>query len=102
MAVPGVALRSKGFLYGAAALSALAEPLGAIIGLAAIGVAPALNAHFLAFAAGAMLFVSFHELIPMAKRYGHREMFSVGMVFSALVYALLARMTVGQIAWATP
>jgi hypothetical protein len=49
-----------------------------------------------------MLFVSFHELIPMAKRYGHREMFSVGMVFSVLVYALLARMTVGQIAWATP
>ncbi|HEY7555183.1 MAG TPA: ZIP family metal transporter [Candidatus Binatia bacterium] len=69
MSVPAVVLKSKGFLFGAALLSALAEPLGAVIGLVAVGLAPALNAHFMAFAAGAMLFVSIHELIPMARRY---------------------------------
>jgi ZIP family zinc transporter len=93
MAVPLVMLRSKASLYGAAALSALAEPLGAVIGLVAVGVAPALNAQFLAFAAGAMLFVSMHELVPMARRYRHLGFFLWGFLFSVLAYALLARMT---------
>jgi len=93
MAVPLVMLRSKASLLGAAILSALAEPLGAIIGLAAVGMAPSLNAHFLAFAAGAMLFVSIHELVPMAKRYRHLAFFFWGIVLSLLVYALLAGVT---------
>jgi zinc transporter, ZIP family len=96
MAVPAVATRSKRFLFGAALLSALAEPLGAVIGLVAVGLAPALNAHFMAFAAGAMLFVSIHELIPMAQRYRRVGLFFLGMFFSVLVYALLARITVGH------
>jgi zinc transporter, ZIP family len=96
MSVPAVVLRSKGFLFGAALLSALAEPLGAVIGLVAVGLAPALNAHFMAFAAGAMLFVSVHELIPMARRYRHIRLFLSGMIFSVLVYGLLARITIGQ------
>jgi ZIP family zinc transporter len=95
MAVPLVMLRSKASLYGAALLSALAEPLGAVIGLLAVGVAPALNAHFLALAAGAMLFVSVHELVPMAARYPRGNFFFLGILLSALVYALLAGMTVG-------
>jgi ZIP family zinc transporter len=95
MAVPLVMLRSRASVYGAAALSALAEPLGAVVGLFAVGVAPALNAHFLAFAAGAMLFVSVHELVPMAQRYHHLGFFIWGIVLSALVYALLAGLTSG-------
>jgi ZIP family zinc transporter len=93
MSVPLVLLRSKSSLYGAAALSALAEPLGAVIGLLAVGIAPALNAHFLAFAAGAMLYVSLHELLPMARRYRHPGLFLYGALASALVFALLARLT---------
>jgi ZIP family zinc transporter len=95
MAVPAVVTQSKGFLFGAALLSALAEPLGAVIGLVAVELAPALNAHFMAFAAGAMLFVSIHELIPMARRYRHIKLFFLGMIFSMLVYGLLA-ITIGQ------
>lgn len=98
MAVPGVALRKRRFLFGTAALSALAEPLGAIIGLAAVGVAPGLNGHFLAFAAGAMLFVSIHELVPMAGRYGHKGLFALGAGLSVLVYALLTHLIIGEIA----
>jgi ZIP family zinc transporter len=93
MAIPLVMLRSKASLYGGALLAALAEPLGAVIGLAAVGVAPALIAHFLAFAAGAMLFVAVHELVPMARRYRRLDFFLWGLLFSALVYALLARVT---------
>jgi ZIP family zinc transporter len=95
MAVPLVLLRDKRLLFGAAFLSALAEPLGAIIGLLAVSVAPSLNAHFMAFAAGAMLFVSIHELVPMARRYRHPALFLSGAAVSALVYGLLAHMTVG-------
>lgn len=94
MAVPVVQVRSKRLLFGAAFLSALAEPLGAIFGLVAVGMAPSLNAHFMAFAAGAMLFVSIHELIPMARRYSHLGAFLGGTALSTLVYWLLTRLTV--------
>jgi len=86
MAVPAVLLRRKRFLYGSALLSALAEPAGALIGLVAVDFAPALNPLFMAFAAGAMIFVSLHELVPMARRYGNLPLFAVGVVLSALVY----------------
>jgi zinc transporter, ZIP family len=96
MAVPAVTFRSKKFLFGAALLSALAEPVGALIGLAAVGVAPSLHAYFLALAAGAMIFVSLHELVPMARGYRQMGLFASGMILSLIVYGLLARMTVGQ------
>lgn len=102
MAVPAMLVRSKRLLFGAAFLSALAEPLGAILGLVAVGIAPSLNAHFMAFAAGAMLFVSIHELIPMARRYRHFGLFLGGAVFSALVYWLLAHLTVAIPVTGTP
>jgi len=95
MAVPAVTLKSKRFLFGAALLSALAEPLGAIIGLVAVNILPSLNPFFMSFAAGAMIFVSIHELIPMARRYRHIWLFIGGMVLSVLVYRLLAMMTIG-------
>ena len=53
---------------GAAMLSALAEPVRAIAGSLAVSVSPILNGYFIALAAGAMLFVSFHELMPVARR----------------------------------
>jgi ZIP family zinc transporter len=100
MALPAVTLRRSRFLFGVALLSALAEPLGAIAGLAAVEIVPSLHASFLAFAAGAMLFVSIHELIPMARRYRHGGMFAWGVLLSALVYWLLASMagTAGVVA----
>jgi ZIP family zinc transporter len=93
MAVPAVMIRHRRFLYGAALLSALAEPLGAAVGLVAVGIAPDLNAHFMAFAAGAMTFVSLHELIPMAQRYRQTRRFLAGMILSVLVYLILAIIT---------
>jgi ZIP family zinc transporter len=99
MAVPAVVIRSKRFLFGAALLSALAEPIGAMIGLTAVGIAPSLHGHFLAFAAGAMLFVSIHELIPAAHHYQHNGLFVTGIGVSVAVYGLLARLTLEISSW---
>ncbi|MGE0657944.1 MAG: ZIP family metal transporter [Reyranellaceae bacterium] len=90
MAVPAIALRDPRFLMGAAALSALAEPAGAILGLLAVQASPGLNGYFLAFAAGAMLFVSLHELVPMARRYGKMAWFGAGIGLGIVVHQLLA------------
>ena len=95
MCVPLVMLKSRRALLRGALLSALAEPAGAILGLAAVGVVPALHPFFLAFAAGAMLFVSVHELLPLAKRYGHMGWSAFGMLLGLLAYAVLAALTVG-------
>jgi ZIP family zinc transporter len=97
MAVPAMALRSRRFLLQAAFLSALAEPLGAVLGLIAVAADPALNAYFMAFAAGAMIFVSIHELMPMAYRYRQPGWFVAGIALSFIVYRLLAQaIGVGQ------
>jgi ZIP family zinc transporter len=93
MALPAVAVKRRRLLYGAALLSALAEPVGAVIGLIAVGVAPELNGGFLALAAGAMLFVSAHELLPMARRYRHDGHVAAGAAASVLAYTLLRWIT---------
>jgi ZIP family zinc transporter len=90
MAAPAIALRKQRFLFGAAIASALAEPAGAILGLLAVQLDPGLNPHFMAVAAGAMIFISFHELYPMARRYGKVRLFAAGTGISIVAYALLA------------
>ena len=89
MAVPIIAAERRRFLYKAAFLSGLAEPSGALLGLVALHFHPAFNALFMAFAAGAMVFVSVHELLPMAGKYRQTHLFGLGTVLSAVVYVLL-------------
>jgi ZIP family zinc transporter len=90
MAVPAAMLKRERFLYGSALVSALAEPAGAIIGLVSVNLMPALNPLFMAFAAGAMIFVSVHELVPMAKQYGNQHLFATGLALSVVVYLILS------------
>jgi len=86
MSIPLINLRSRRFIYTVAFLSGLSEPAGAILGLAASSYLNVVNPFFLSFSAGAMIFVSFHELIPMSKRYGEYSIFIVGFLLSLLVY----------------
>lgn len=86
MAAPIVLLKDKRFLFKAAFLSGLAEPAGAIIGLFAVHFFPFLNPLFMSFAAGAMIFISIHELMPMAKRYRKTSLFILGIFLSILIY----------------
>lgn len=90
VAVPAITLRSKRFLISAAILSAFAEPVGAVAGLLATDAYAELNPYFLAVAAGAMIFVSLHELMPMAQRYGRIGWFAAGFALSIAVHQFLA------------
>jgi ZIP family zinc transporter len=90
MAVPIVAIRNRRFLYTTAFLSGLAEPLGAVVGLVAVRLHPGFLPLFMAFAAGAMVFVSVHELLPMARRYHNLHLFALGALLSIAVYVALA------------
>jgi ZIP family zinc transporter len=89
MAVPAVATQRRTLLFGMAFVSALAEPAGALVGLVLVQLQPALNALFIALAAGAMMFVSVHELLPMAARFGNLLLFGIGLALSIPVYLLL-------------
>jgi ZIP family zinc transporter len=89
MAVPAVAIKKRALLFKAAVLSGLAEPAGAILGLVAVHLNPALNPSFMAFAAGAMVMISFFELIPLARKYGRMGFFALGVAGSVLVYLAL-------------
>lgn len=92
IAIPIVPLGRKRLLYRAALLSALAEPAGALAGLLAVGRFSGLNEFFMAFAAGAMVFVSLHELLPMARRYGSPTLLLMGVAVGALAYLSLSRL----------
>ena len=86
MATPIVLVKEKSFLFNAAFFSGLAEPAGAIVGLFAVHFMAALNPLFMSFAAGAMIFVAIHELLPMAATYKKIPLFILGVILSAFVY----------------
>jgi ZIP family zinc transporter len=73
----------------AAALTGLAEPAGAIVGVALTsGFAP-LYPLGLGFAAGAMIWVVSHEIIPETHRKGHEQAATLGLVGGFVVMMLL-------------
>ena len=86
MAVPIVSIKKKRFLYKIAFLSGLAEPAGAVLGLLAVDWMPTLSPLFMSFAAGAMIFISIHELLPMAVKYKKTSLFIFGIILSVFVY----------------
>lgn len=65
---------------GVATLTGLVEPLGGLLGAAAVGVAEPVLPWGLGFAAGAMLFVVSHEIIPETHRKGHETMATTGLM----------------------
>jgi ZIP family zinc transporter len=89
IAAPAVAAKDRRVLFGAALLSALAEPVGAVLGLAAAGGWPLLVPDFMALTAGAMVFISLHELIPLAAVYRRPGAFLRGAVLGVAVYGAL-------------
>ena len=95
MAVPAVATRRRTMLFAVAFVSVLAEPAGALVGLALVQLQPPLNGMFIAGAAGAMIFVSVHELLPMAVRFGNLPLFGAGLALSVPVYVLLRSIVPG-------
>jgi zinc transporter, ZIP family len=91
--VVAVALRTVAYApwqaAAAGALSGLAEPLGAIVGVALTsGFAPLYPAG-LGFAAGAMIWVVSHEIIPETHRKGHEQAATLGLIGGFIVMMML-------------
>jgi ZIP family zinc transporter len=82
--VVALALRSAGVRMGVAAAvgaaSGLVEPVAAVLAAAAMGWSAPLLPWGLAFAAGAMLFVVSHEVIPESHRQGHERHATTGLL----------------------
>jgi zinc transporter, ZIP family len=91
--VVAMALRSVG--YGRAlsvalgVASGLVEPLFAVIGVAVIGLSAALLPWGLAAAAGAMLYVISHEIIPESHRQGHEAFATTGLMLGFVLMMVL-------------
>jgi len=79
--------RTRSFMHGQ--LSGIVEPLGGVIGAAAVLVVKPLLPFALSFAAGAMMFVVVEELIPESQRGGHKDIATLGAVLGFVLMMAL-------------
>lgn len=79
--------RAKAFAYGA--MSAIVEPIGAVIGAAFVMSMTNILPYALAFAAGAMIFVVVEELIPESQSGGNSDSATLGLLLGFVVMMIL-------------
>ncbi|MBD3679453.1 MAG: ZIP family metal transporter [Rhodobacteraceae bacterium] len=88
-----VALLGEGYgpwrAWSIAALTGLVEPVGGLIGAAVISVSEPLLPWGLTFAAGAMLYVISHEIIPETHRSGHQNKATFGLAIGLVLMLFL-------------
>ncbi|GAA6118700.1 ZIP family metal transporter [Acidovorax sp. FG27] len=91
--VVALALRSVGYGRGTSAglgvLSGLIEPVAAVAGAVLVGVSAGALPWGLAAAAGAMLYVISHEIIPESHRKGHEAFATGGLMLGFVLMMLL-------------
>lgn len=80
---------SRGFSAAAGAATGLLEPLGGILGAGLVSTSVALLPWGLGLAAGAMLFVVSHEIIPESHRKGHEHLATGGLMAGFVVMMTL-------------
>jgi len=79
--------RFKSWQWGQ--LSAIVEPIFAVIGAAIVlSVLPILP-YALAFAAGAMIFIVVEEVIPESQRGGNTDIATIGLIAGFIVMMVL-------------
>lgn len=79
----------RGLSVALGAASGLVEPLGALLGAVVIGLSAGLLPWGLAFAAGAMLWVISHEIIPESHRQGHERLATGGLMLGFVLMMVL-------------
>ena len=86
-------LRAEGFSLGRSLwygqLSAIVEPMAAMLGAAAVLLVAPILPYAMAFAAGAMIYVIVEELIPEAQHHGHTDIASIGTLFGFTLMMVL-------------
>ncbi|KQP35902.1 divalent cation transporter [Pseudorhodoferax sp. Leaf274] len=91
--VVALALRGVGYgrvwSAGLGVLSGLVEPVAAVFGAAVIGLSAGLLPWGLAAAAGAMLYVISHEIIPESHRAGHERWATCGLMLGFILMMVL-------------
>ena len=93
-----VALRGQGFgrwrAFAVALATGLVEPVGGVIGAAAVGMSALVLPWGLTFAAGAMLYIISHEIIPETHRHGHQNAATTGLL-AGLILMMILDVTLG-------
>lgn len=79
--------KSKAFLYGT--LSGIVEPIGAIITILLTNAMLPILPYFLAFAAGAMIYVVVEELIPESQAGEHANIGTIGVAIGFVIMMIL-------------
>ena len=79
--------RKESFWWGQ--LSALVEPIAAVLGAAVVDCMDPLLPYALAFTAGAMIFVVVEELVPEAHRGGNGDIATMGVIVGFSVMMVL-------------
>jgi len=91
--IVAIALVAAGYgrwlAFGVAAVSGLIEPVAAIAGSVMVSVSATILPWGLAGAAGAMLFVVSHEIIPESHRRGHETLATGGLMVGFVMMMLM-------------
>lgn len=91
--VVAVALLAAGYkrwlAVGLGMASGLVEPIGAVMGAVVVSYSVSLLPWGLGFAAGAMLFVISHEIIPESHRKGHEAWATGGLMLGFVIMMVL-------------
>lgn len=80
---------SRATAVAIALLTGLVEPVGGLLGVAAVSLFTPLLSWGLGFAAGAMIFVVSNEIIPETHRAGHENLATFGLMIGMIVMMLL-------------
>ena len=81
------ASRFKSFWYGQ--LSAIVEPIAAVIGALAVTFFTPILPYALAFAAGAMIFVVVEEVIPETQQDKFTDIATMGFIIGFIIMMIL-------------
>ena len=79
--------KQKAFLV--TAMTGFVEPVGSLLGAAAVSVMSGILPWGLTFAAGAMLYIISHEIIPETHRAGHQHRATAGLLVGLIVMMIL-------------
>lgn len=79
--------RLRAFYWGS--MSAIVEPIGAVLGAVAVMAMTVILPYALSFAAGAMIFVVVEELIPDSQTNGNTDVATLGLMVGFVIMMIL-------------